>query len=898
MKESSELGVIKTLKIGKTEIGYYSLTELGPISDKIRKLPLATRIILESMIRNLDSAPSMKEKILAIIGGKLSHDEEISFKVSRVLMQDLTGVPAIVDLASMREKFREMKFDPKKINPAVPVDLVIDHSVQVDVFGTENSFSENRKIEFARNSERYRFLKWASKSFSGIRVVPPSVGIVHQVNLEYLADIVSIRNVNGRKVAVFDTLVGTDSHTTMINGIGVLGWGVGGIEAEAAMLGEPVTLQFPVVVGINLHGKLRPGIVATDLVLSLTRIFRKANVVGKILEFYGDGLSSLSAADRATVSNMCPEYGATSALFPVDDNTIDYLKLTGRSEEKINLVKAYLQAQGMFGIPTGLNYDEVIDVNLDEIETSVSGPKLPQQQVPLRDIGNTFLQMMEEQNPKGDNGKERVVSLRSLPIEVKGKKETLNDGDVVIAAITSCTNTSNPKVLIAAGLLAKKACEFNLSVSPKVKTSMAPGSRVVTDYIKRAGLDKYLEKLGFYLVGYGCTTCIGNSGPLPREIEEGIRKGDLSVAAVLSGNRNFQARIHSDVRANYLMSPPLVVAFALAGKVTIDMNNEPVGVSGSGKPVFLKDIWPTNEEIDRVLRSAMKESDYAARYADVENSSEEWSAISVEPSETYEWEEDSTYIRNPPYFEGWNGDGSREFRNIDSCYPLLVMGDSVTTDHISPAGAISAKSVAGQYLISKGVKPEEFNSFGSRRGNHEVMMRGTFANSRIKNALVSKEGPYTVYLPDGKETSIYDAAMEYRKNNLNVTAFAGREYGSGSSRDWAAKGPYLLGFKVVIAKSFERIHRSNLAGMGIIPLQFMDGESVEKLGLDYHKQVSVSFQGNHPGNAKLSFTTLKGEKRETSLKVRLDTPVEYDYFRFGGILQYVMGKIIDESGTP
>ena len=896
MSKVDKFQIKKRLKVGNTEFAYFSLPGLKQISEHVSRLPLASRIILESMIRNASDLGIPDDKLISIIKGDFPHEEEISFRISRVLMQDLTGVPAIVDLASMREKFRELRADPAKINPAVPVDLVIDHSVQVDFFGSEKSFNENRAVEFERNRERYRFLKWASRSFSNVRVIPPSVGIVHQVNLEYLADVVSARENGSEKLAIFDTLVGTDSHTTMVNGIGVLGWGVGGIEAEAAMLGEPITLQYPVVVGVNLHGRLRPGIVATDLVLYLTRTFRKANVVGKIIEFYGDGVSTLSAADRSTVSNMCPEYGATSALFPVDENTLEYLRLTGRSEDRILLVKAYLEAQEMFGVPKDLDYDEIIDVNLEEIETSVSGPSLPQQQAPLGEIGNTFLQMMEEQGTEQQQpGKQRTISLRSVPVEIRGKRETLTDGDVVIAAITSCTNTSNPKVMIAAGILAKKACELGLTVNPKVKTSLAPGSRVVTDYLKRAGLDKYLEKLGFYLVGYGCTTCIGNSGPLPKEIEEGIKRGNLSVASVLSGNRNFQARIHSDVRANYLMSPPLVVAFAIAGSVVINLEKEPVGKSGQGKPVYLRDIWPSNEEIDLTLQSAMKESDYAARYSDVENSSGEWSGIEVIGSETYKWEEGSTYIRNPPYFRNFHRDGGRKFEDIQQCYPLLVMGDSVTTDHISPAGSISAKSVAGQYLISKGVKPEDFNSFGARRGNHEVMMRGTFANSRIRNFLVDKEGATTVFIPEKRPSTIYDAAMEYARKGIPLTAFAGKEYGTGSSRDWAAKGPYLLGIRAVIAESFERIHRSNLAGMGIIPLQFAEGENAVKLAIDFMKPVAIRFDGGTPSSATLEFTNHDGEKRKTKLRVRLDTPVEYEYFRYGGILQYVMGQILKEK---
>lgn len=889
----SDIQVVKEIQAGKRKYRYFSLPELEKLGFRVSRMPRAIRIIAESMIRNIDGKSITEENVRRLLSGKAEKGEEISFKVSRVLMQDFTGVPAIVDLASMREKVAEMGMDPAKINPVVPVDLVIDHSVQVDYFGSESAYSQNLKMEFSRNMERYRFLKWASRSFRNLRVIPPSVGIVHQVNLEYLSDVVSVRKLEGEDFAVFDTLVGTDSHTTMVNGIGVLGWGVGGIEAEAAMLGEPIIIALPEIVGVNLHGKLRPGITATDLVLTLTGILRKANVVGKILEFYGDGLSELSAADRATVSNMCPEYGATSALFPVDDRTVEYLRVTGKSDEQIELVVAYMKAQGLYGSISGIEYDSIIDIDLSAVEASVSGPKLPQQQMPISKIGDSFMKFMEDQESSG-NGKTVTVSLRSVPVTVEGKEDHLTEGDVVIAAITSCTNTSNPKVMMAAGLLAKKAYELGLRRNPKVKASLAPGSRVVTDYLNRSGLMKYLEDLGFYLVGYGCTTCIGNSGPLPEPIQKAVQDNDLNVAAVLSGNRNFEARIHRDVHANYLMSPPLVVAFAIAGRVTIDMTREPIGKGNGGKEIYLKDIWPSNEEIEKVMVAASSKEDYLKRYSSIDNSSEEWSSIDISPSVTYPWEENSTYIRNPPYFEQFDPDGGRKFSSIKGALPLVILGDSVTTDHISPAGSISQKSPAGKYLISKGVKPSEFNSLGSRRGNHEVMIRATFGNSRIRNAISTKEGPYTEFIPDGIETDIYDAATRYKEKGIPLIVMAGKEYGTGSSRDWAAKGPYLLGVRAVIAKSYERIHRSNLAGMGIIPLQFPDGKGVEELSIDPRKPIDLEMDGEHPVMVNMVYTDRSGVKKSANLKVRLDVPIEYEYFQYGGILQYVLGQIIKE----
>ncbi len=891
----SKYQVIKNLKVRDRNFSFYSLKDIDR-EKKISKLPISIKIILESLIRNFDGKTVREEDIENLINwnpGKPS-DSEIPFTVSRVLMQDLTGVPAVVDLAAMRNKVKEMNKDPEVINPLVPVDLVIDHSVQVDFFGTEESYQQNQDIEFERNSERYRFLKWAQKAFKNMRIVPPSVGIVHQVNLEYLGQVVMTKQVDGKNMAYPDSLVGTDSHTTMINGLGIVGWGVGGIEAEAAMLGQPVTFKTPEVVGVKLTGKLKPGVTATDLVLNLTELLRKHKVVGKFIEFLGDGIASLSLPDRATLSNMCPEYGATMALFPVDSETLNYLRLTGRSEEHIELVEKYLKEQGMFGSDSASAYSELIEMNLTNIRPSVSGPKLPQQRVDLENIGNSFMKFMEESGQQAETGnRQKQVLLKSAEITLHGKNETLMDGDVVIAAITSCTNTSNPRVMVGAGILAKKAVELGLKVNPKVKTSLAPGSRVVTEYLNKSGLQVYLDKLGFYLVGYGCTTCIGNSGPLDENIEKAIIENKLNTAAVLSGNRNFEARIHRNVRANYLMSPPLVVAFALAGKITTDLNIESLGISKSGKEIYLRDIWPTEDEISTVINSSLDRSMFVEKYSNLDVYNKKWESLEAPKGAIYDWDPKSTYIRCVPFFDTFDPEEHVEISQIRDARPLLLLGDSVTTDHISPAGAIGKDSPAGKYLIANSIVPKDFNSYGSRRGNHEVMMRGTFANNRIRNLMVTREGGYTEHYPDGKETTVYDAAVQYMGENVPLVVFAGVEYGTGSSRDWAAKGPLLLGIKAAVAKSYERIHRSNLIGMGVLPLQFNEGDA-RSLNLDHTKPVTINIASplKPMGKAEMEYTDKTGKKSKTGLTVRLDTPVEVEYFQSGGILNFVLKRFV------
>lgn len=875
---------------------YTSLKKLSKYSKGIEKMPISIRITLESLARNLDGETVRDEDLTNLLSwnGSSQGDFEIPLTVSRVLMQDFTGVPAVVDLASMREVFNKMGKDPEDIEPRVPVDLVIDHSVQVDYYGIKDALKLNSEKEFERNKERYRFLKWAQGAMKNLRIVPPSTGIVHQVNLEYLATVVHTKETDGITEAYFDTLVGTDSHTTMINGLGVLGWGVGGIEAEAAMLGQPVTFLSPKVVGVNIHGKLREGVTATDVVLTLTELLRKSNVVGKFVEFFGDGISSLSLTDRATLSNMCPEYGATCALFPVDEETLDYLRLTGRSEEHVNLVKEYFTRQGMFGNQKGLDYSEMIDFDLSSIESTIAGPKLPQQKVSLRDSGKSFLRFMEESGQKFQEGRSSPVqvSLKAVEIKIDGKDETIRDGDVVIAAITSCTNTSNPRVMVGAGLLAKKAVEYGLTVNPKVKTSLAPGSRVVSQYLSNSGLQDYLDRLGFETVGYGCTTCIGNSGPLKSEIENAIVDNNLFTVSVLSGNRNFEARIHRNVKANYLMSPPLVVAFAIAGRIDIDMEKDPIGTSRDGKEVYLKDIWPSNVEIDKVIQNSVTEKLYAENYSDLNKFSSLWNQMDAPSGSLYKWDEESTYIRNPPFFQDFSDSLPKYINHIENTKVLAIFGDSITTDHISPAGSISKGSPAGKYLMEHGVKQDDFNSFGSRRGNHEVMMRGTFGNNRIKNRLADREGPYTRTGEKGEDKWIFDVAMDNIPTGGSIV-FAGKEYGTGSSRDWAAKGPYLLGVKAIVARSYERIHRSNLIGMGILPLQFKEGTDYDSLSIDPFGNVNIILPeklGPHQ-QAKLVFHDKNGKQAEVDVDIRLDTPVEVQYYRNGGILQYVMRRM-------
>ncbi len=911
---SSKFQNIKTFKVNGKEYHYYSLKELEKQGHPISRFPVSIRVILESLVRNLDGKEVHEKDIENLLkwNGTNLADFEIPFKVARVLMQDFTGVPAVVDLAVMRDAAADLGRKPDIIQPQVPVDLVIDHSVQVDYYGTQEAMELNKQKEFQRNVERYRFLKWAQGAFKNLRIVPPSVGIVHQVNLEYLAQVVMEKESGGKTWVFPDTVVGTDSHTTMIDGLGVVGWGVGGIEAEAAMLDQPVTFKTPEVVGVHLRGELKPGVTATDLVLTVTELLRKNKVVGKFVEFNGDGIRSLALPDRATISNMCPEYGATVALFPVDEQTLEYLRLTGRSEDHIRLVKEYCSAQGIFGPQNDIEYSQQIELDLSSVRPSVSGPKLPQQRVDLGNMGNSFLSFMEDSQVSGNSGVGRLeneggltngpaknkptqIFLKKSNIKLEGREETLSEGDVVIAAITSCTNTSNPYVMLAAGLLAKKAVEKGLTVNRKVKTSLAPGSRVVTEYLNKSGLQPYLDKLGFNLVGYGCTTCIGNSGPLNESIESAIMKDNLATAAVLSGNRNFEARIHRNVKANYLMSPPLVVAFALAGKVTIDLNKEPIGRGKDGKDVFLRDIWPENQEIADAMKGSISKEMFIERYRDVDSYNEQWARLEAPSGMQYAWDPDSTYIRKAPFFENFDPREVIETEELKETRPLLVVGDSITTDHISPAGSFSKDTPAGKYLMEHNVQPVDFNSYGSRRGNHEVMMRGTFANNRIKNKLASKEGGFTVHLPDGKETSVFDCAMQYMKEKVPTIVLAGDQYGTGSSRDWAAKGPYLLGVKAVVAVGYERIHRSNLVGMGVIPLQFRNGENAESLKIDHGKPLDIIFGKGvkASGRATMNFTEAgSGKKKSTELIIRVDTPVEEEYLKIGGILQFVLKRLV------
>lgn len=870
-------------------VRYYSLPALQRVlgsNVKISRLPISIRILLESLLRNKDdkSITDSDIELLASWNAAKPADKEIPFKVGRVIMQDLTGVPALVDLAAMRDAVVELKLDPKIIEPEVPTDLVIDHSIQVDAFRTLDAFQINAVKEIERNGERYQFLKWAQQAFHKLKLVPPDTGIVHQVNLEFLARVVLEVEKGSKTVAYPDTLVGTDSHTPMINGLGILGWGVGGIEAEAALLGQPVTFVTPKVFGVHLTGSLSEGVTATDAVLTITQKLREVGVVDSFVEFFGEGVKQLSVAVRATISNMSPESGATASLFPVDEETIRYLKLTGRSDGQIDLVRKYFEAQEMFGVPSSgqIDYTQVVEIDLSKIEASVSGPTLPHERVGLKDVGNHLLQVFPALKEKSNKAS----------VTYEGKEYSISDGDIVIAAITSCTNTSNPSVMIAAGLLAKRAVELGLNVRGIVKTSMAPGSMVVTEYLKATGLLPYLEKLGFGIVGYGCTTCIGNSGPLPDEVSKAIKDNNLTTAAVLSGNRNFEARIHQDVRANFLMSPPLVVAYALAGTVLKDLTKEPLGADKDGHAVYLKDLWPSHKQV-LDYQTAISTEMFRQRYAEVYDQNSEWKRLSAPTGLEYKWDENSTYIQQPPYFVGYQSkiNEVHELEDIVGARPLLILGDFVTTDHISPAGAISPKSVAGRYLISKGVDEANFNSYGSRRGNHLVMIRGTFANPRIKNLIMGSgvEGPQTKHFPDGEAMSIYDASMKYQNEKVPLVVIAGKGFGSGSSRDWAAKGQKLLGVKAVIAESFERIHRSNLVGMGILPLQFKEGVNAKSIGLEGSEVFDI--RGLGTPNVKLVATKKDGEKVETDLTVRLDSQVEKEYYLSGGILEYSLRKI-------
>jgi aconitate hydratase len=906
-----------TLDVGGKTATYY---RLGALADAkvghVEKLPFSLKVLLENMLRFEDGRSVTKEHIWALASWdpRKPSATEIAFRPARVLLQDFTGVPCVVDLAAMRDAMADLRGDPNKINPLQDVELVIDHSVQVDAFGSRNAFQINADMEFARNRERYQLLKWAQAALRRFKAMPPDTGIVHQVNLEYLARVVFRDGADGSAVAYPDTVVGTDSHTTMINGLGVLGWGVGGIEAEAAMLGQPVSMLIPEVVGFRLRGRLTEGTTATDLVLTVTEMLRKKGVVGKFVEFFGAGLSNLGLADRATIGNMSPEYGSTCAIFPIDDETLKYLKLTGRSEAHIAHVRAYAQAQGMFrtdASPEPL-YTDVLELDLGTVEPSLAGPRRPQDRVPLKDAKAAFDKAMhafaegrsEPKTPQiaaerwaGEGGSvltAQQVRRRAKYTGANGEEAELADGDVVIAAITSCTNTSNPNVMVGAGLLAKKAVERGLSPQPWVKTSLAPGSKVVTDYLNKAGLAPYLERLGFYLVGYGCTTCIGNSGPLAEPIANAITDHDLVVCSVLSGNRNFEGRIHPLVRANYLASPPLVVAYALAGKMEIDLLREPLGRDSAGMPVYLRDIWPSSAEINATVAECVADAMFRRQYADAFGGDERWQSLDVPPGDRFAWDPASTYVRKPPFFDGVTSTPP-PLRDIQGARVLALLGDSVTTDHISPAGNIGKNSPAGKYLIAHGVDPLDFNSYGARRGNHEVMMRGTFANVRLRNQLApGTEGGVTRHLPDGSEMTIYDAAMRYQDEGVPLVVIAGKEYGSGSSRDWAAKGPRLLGVRAAIAESFERIHRSNLIGMGVLPLEFESGASAKSLGLTGEELYTIEgiAEGMTVGKRlTVRATSGDGTSKSFSVTVRIDTPDEVEYYRNDGILPYVLRQL-------
>jgi aconitate hydratase len=935
----NSFGSRSVLRVGSKEYEIYRLQALDEKGISTKHLPYSLRILLENLLRTEDGGNVTPDDIRALVSWnhQTKPAKEIAFTPSRVLLQDFTGVPAVVDLAAMRDAMQRFSGDPTLINPLQPAELVIDHSVQVDEFGTPQSFQFNAELEFLRNKERYAFLRWGQTAFRNLAIVPPDTGIVHQVNLEYLARVVFVQELNGRRAAYPDTLVGTDSHTTMINGLGVLGWGVGGIEAEAAMLGQPLSMLIPQVVGVKLTGKLHQGATATDLVLTITEMLRKHGVVGKFVEFFGPGLQELPLADRATIGNMSPEYGATCGIFPVDKESLRYLRLTGRSEEQIALVEAYCREQGMFHnekTPEA-EYSERLTLDLSTVESSLAGPKRPQDRVLLSQAGESFLKALPSlMKPKSAGQAASPVAVASgdapsgsvsrqvdrweqeggsptavgvlnslheehVPAHVKG---ALRHGSVVIAAITSCTNTSNPSVMVAAGLVAKKAVEKGLTVPPWVKTSLAPGSKVVRDYLEKAGLLPYLEKIKFHIVGYGCTTCIGNSGPLPKEVSEAIERRDLVVASVLSGNRNFEGRINSEVRANYLMSPPLVVAFALAGRIDLDLRKDPIGKGKDGQPVYLADLWPPQREVEETIRRSISSDMFRRSYGEVYHGDDRWRGLPVPKGETYAWELDSTYIRRAPYFDDMSLQPAA-VEDIRNARVLAVLGDSVTTDHISPAGSIKQDSPAGKYLIEHGVKPVDFNSYGSRRGNHEVMVRGTFANVRLRNKMVPNlEGGFTQHLPEGAEMSIFEASQKYIAEGVPLVIIAGKEYGSGSSRDWAAKGPRLLGVRAVMAESYERIHRSNLVGMGILPLQFLSGESAQSWNLTGEEIFEIYGINDlvrrfSPGTQVKVSISARGKTAEFNALVRIDTPQEALYYANGGILQFVLRQLIASKPT-
>ena len=948
---TDEFRTLTKFDAGKGREGFlFSLPALeGQGVGKISRLPVSIRIVLESVLRNCDGKKVRRKDVetLAKWTAKKPANEEIPFVVARIILQDFTGVPLVVDLAAMRSAVKKVGGDPKIIEPLVPVDLVVDHSVQVDFFGSARALQLNLDMEFKRNRERYQFLKWGQQAFSTFQLIPPGIGLVHQVNLEYLAKGVQHAKIDNREVYYPDTLVGTDSHTTMINGLGVVGWGVGGIEAEAGMLGQPVYFLTPEVVGVHMSGRLREGVTATDLVLHITEMLRAQKVVGKFVEFYGEGAASLPVPDRATIGNMSPEYGATMGFFPIDDESVAYLRATGRTDEQCAAFENYFRSQKMFGMPRKgeVDYSIDLDLNLGDVQPAVAGPKRPQDRINLPALGDTFRSLLKKPVKDGGYGKADVdlnakhlvqlngsaatdsdmpstdqgglegaeernklemVANRPTPDTAKELKESAADpfrhgqseighGSVLIAAITSCTNTSNPSVMLAAGLLAKKAVECGLRVDPAVKTSLAPGSRVVTDYLDKTGLQKYLDQLGFNLVGYGCTTCIGNSGPLHPKIENAINEFDLVAASVLSGNRNFEARVHQNIKANFLMSPPLVVAFALAGRVDVDLSKEPIGKDKDGKETFLRDLWPSLTEVRDAMQSALTPEVFRKLYRDFADQNPKWNEIPSSTGEVYQWDEKSDYIHEPPFFKDFSMEVGK-IDNIANARPLGIFGDSVTTDHISPAGAIKATSPAGEYLKSRGIDPADFNSYGSRRGNDLVMTRGTFANVRIKNLMVpGTEGGVTKHYPDGKLMSIFDAAILYEKENVPLIILAGHEYGTGSSRDWAAKGTKLLGVKAVIAASYERIHRSNLVGMGVLPLQFLDGVTAESLGIDGSQTFSINGLSDdlQPGQRLMvELKTPEGKTRYFPVKVRIDTPIEIDYYRHGGILPFVLRQLL------
>ena len=881
-----------TLKVGAQQYDILSLAALKPLNAD--RLPFSLKVLLENLLRFEDGINVTKSDIEALLkwDPKALPSHEIAFTPARVIMQDFTGVPCIVDLAAMREAIVKLGGDPQKVNPLAPAELVIDHSVQVDEYGAANSLQHNNEIEFQRNGERYMFLRWGQTAFSNFKVVPPNTGIVHQVNIERLARVIFADDAGGKKTAYPDTLVGTDSHTTMVNSLGVLGWGVGGIEAEAAMLGQPVTMLIPQVIGFKLSGKLPPGTTATDLVLTVTEILRKKGVVDKFVEFFGDGLEGLPLADRATIANMSPEFGSTCAIFPIDEETIRYLELTGRPAEQIALVEAYAKAQGLWrvnGAPAA-DYTDVVELDLSTVEPSLAGPKRPQDRVPLRSAKTVYQssvkKMAEERTQKNPK------ATGSAAVKVGAENFEVKDGAVLIAAITSCTNTSNPAVLVAAGLLARNALKKGLSSKPWVKTSLAPGSRVVTDYLTKSGLLHDLEQLGFYTVGYGCTTCIGNSGPLKPEISEAVRSADVVACSVLSGNRNFEGRVHPEIKMNFLASPPLVVAYALAGSLGIDITTEPLGLGKDGTPVYLKDIWPSAQDVAAAVGSSVDSAMFKKGYANVFAGDANWAAIKTPAGKIYAWDGKSTYVKNPPYFDGMTMTPA-PLSDIKGARALVVLDDAVTTDHISPAGNISKSSPAAKYLLAQGVQAADFNSYGARRGNHEVMMRGTFANIRLRNLLApGTEGGVTLHIPSGEQMSIFDASVKYKAANTGLVILAGKEYGTGSSRDWAAKGTMLLGVKAVIAESFERIHRSNLIGMGVLPLQYKEGQSAQSLGLTGKETFEIV--GLNRGAAKFVTVIARsddGKATEFQTRLRIDTPKELDYYQHGGILQYVLRQL-------